>query len=77
MFLDCDTLVCLTFSFETFNDVVASMVADLNGALILSGENNLRKCQNASFSVFSGLPYSNSGFFFVKDNPLAYQLFDT
>ena len=58
IFLDCDTLVCRTFSFETFNDVVTSMVADLNGALILSDENTLRKCQNAGFLFFRACPIS-------------------
>lgn len=76
LFLDCDTLVCRSFSFEAFKDVVIGMVADLNGALSLSDENTLRKCQDAGFSDFSGLPYFNSGFFFVKDDPLSYQLFE-
>ena len=76
VFLDCDTIVCRPFSLRDFNDVIIGMVADLNAPLLLSDENTIRKCQNAGFPDFSGLPYFNSGFFFVKDSPTAYRLFE-
>ena len=77
LFLDCDTLVCRPFSFEAFKDVVIGMVADLNAPLPLSDENILMMCQNVGFMELLGSPYFNSGFFYVKNDPLAYQLFDT
>lgn len=76
IFLDCDTIVCRPFSLTDFNDVAIGMVADLNAPLLLTDENTIRKCQNAGFPDFSGLPYFNSGFFFVKDVPIAYRLFE-
>ncbi len=76
LFLDCDTLVCRSFSFEDFKDTDIGMVADLNALLPLSDENVFNKCKNAGFSNLLGSPYYNSGVAFVKDSPVAFRFFE-
>lgn len=76
VFLDCDTIVCRPFTKSDFKNAVIGMIADLNAPLPLSNPDVLKKCQNAGFSDLQGSPYFNSGFFFVKDDPIAYRFFD-
>ena len=77
IFLDCDTIVCRPFSLDDFKGIDIGMVADLNISLPLSDEKTLLKCKNAGFPDLQGVPYYNSGFFFVKDVPFAYRFFET
>lgn len=77
LFLDCDTLVCRSFSFEEFKDADIGMVADLNAALPLSNEYTVSKCKGAGFPNLKGSPYFNSGVIFVKDAPLAFKFYET
>ena len=77
LFVDCDTIVCRTFSDHDFRGLTIGMVADLNASLPLLEENTLTKCYNAGFRELKGVPYYNSGVFFVKDTPESYSFFDT
>ena len=76
LFLDCDTLVSRSFSFEDFKDIDIGMVADLNAPLPLSDEHVFNKCKDAGFSNLLGSPYYNSGVVFVKDSPVAFRFFE-
>ena len=76
IFLDCDTLVCRRFSISDLQDIQIGMVADLNDPLPLSDSNTLEKCRNAGFNELHGVPYFNSGVFFVKDDIVCYRIFD-
>lgn len=76
VFLDCDTLICRPFTDSDFCDIMIGMVADLNAPLPLSNLGVLQKCQKAGFTSLQGAPYFNSGFFFVKDNPVTHHFFD-
>ena len=77
VFLDCDTIVCRPFTKSDLKNTVIGMIADLNAPLPLSDPGALMKCQNAGFPDLQGVPYFNSGFFYVKDDPACYHFFDT
>ena len=77
LFLDCDTLICDSLDDIDNCDFDISMVADLNGPLLLQDVNTIQKYARAGFGDATGVPYFNSGVIFSKDNLKTHNFFDS